>query len=250
MFLTALRSLTPSLILLALLVLGAPFAQAQQPPSSHIGKTVVVDAPQDAWQKRRQQTLGWIRTFQNDKLDKTQREAAYRQFDQVLTAFDKNPFGITPMEAMDLLQLYYIPSESNMLESQLLTVAAIATTGWYDALRFADESGRAEIVNNEEFFKRALFQRKDEFIRFLTEQPQKAAEAVSKGIALAQAIVQRKAIGYDTHWPASYGLMRMQCGLQSASTCTTPRAKPEAEWPAAWEEAAARVTRYYRINKD
>lgn len=246
---TALHTLVRPLVLLALLLPVAPFALAQQAPA-HIGKTVIVDTPQDAWQKRRQQTLGWVRTFQNDKLDKAQREAAYRQFDQVLTAFDKNPFGITPMEAMDLLQLYYIPSENNMLESQLLIVSAVATVGWYDALRFADESGRAEIVNNEEFFKRAIFQRKDEFIRFLTEQPQKAAEAVRKGIATAQALVQRNAIAYDPHWPASYGLMRMQCGLQGAKTCASPRAKPEAEWSAAWDEAAARVTRYYRINKD
>lgn len=249
MFLTAIRLLARPLALLPLLLSVGPVALAQQAPA-HIGKTVVVEAPQDAWQKRRQQTLDWIRDYQNDKLGKAQREAAYRQIDQVLTAFDKNPFGITPMEAMDLLQLYYIPSEDNVLEDQLLMVSTIATLGWYDALRFADESGRAEIVNNEQFFKRAIFQRKDEFIRLLTEQPDKAAAAVGKGIATARAIVRSKAITYDTQWPTSYGLLRMQCGLQGTKTCASPRAKPETDWPAAWDEAAARVTRYYRLNKD
>lgn len=244
MFLIAARTL---LVLLPLFT--GTFALAQQAPA-HIGKTVAVEAPQDAWQKRRQQTLEWIRIYQNDKLGKAQREAAYGQIDKVLNAFDKNPFGITPMEAMDLMQLFYIPSEDNALEAQLRMVSTIATLGWYDALRFADESGRAEIVNNEQFFKRAIFQRKDEFIRLLTEQPEKAAEAVGKGIATAQAIARRNAIGYAPQWPASYGLMRMQCGLQGAKTCAKPRPLPEADWPTAWDEATARVTRYYRLNKD
>jgi hypothetical protein len=45
-----------------------------------------------------------------------------------------------------------------------------ASLGWYDALRFGSESGRAEIVNNEGFFKRTLIlagkQKVDDFLSF------------------------------------------------------------------------------------
>jgi hypothetical protein len=45
-----------------------------------------------------------------------------------------------------------------------------ATLGWYDPLSFGSESGRAEIVNNEGSFKRALVlagkQKVDDFLSF------------------------------------------------------------------------------------
>ena len=220
---------------------------AQQDKS--IGKTVVVETQVDAWQVRRKQTIEWIQAASNEKLGKSQREAAYKKFDDVLTHFDKNLFGITPMEAMDLMQIFYIPNEAGKMETQLTLVAALATAGWYDALRFADESGRAEIVNNEEFFKRSLMTRKDEFIAFLTDEPEKAAKAVAQGIHYAR-VAQEGHIKYDPHWPASYGLLRMQCGLSGAKTCKKPAEMPAKNWPAAFDDAAARVTHYYRLNKN
>ena len=126
----------------------ASFLSSLPAVAQTVGKTVVVDAPSDAWQVHRKQTLEWVRTFNNDKLPKSQREAAYKKFDAALTQFDKNLFSITPMEAMDLMQIFYVPNEDGKMETQLTLVAAIAAAGWYDALRFADESGRAEIANN------------------------------------------------------------------------------------------------------
>ena len=196
---------------------------------------------------RRKNTLKLIRTLQNKDTPKAEYDKVYKVVDDILTAFDKNLAGITPMEGMDLMQVFYIPNEDSFA-GQLQVLAFLATSGWYDALRFADESGRAEIVNNEEFFRRALMVKKDAFIGFMEKQPQEAAKAVEKGIQYAQDL--RDSTNYDRRWPASYGLMRMQCGMEGKTKCPVPLALAEKEWPQAFKEAADRVTRYYRINKD
>lgn len=224
-------------------------AVAQTAPTN--GQTVVVETPRDAWQTRRAQTIAVIRILQDESADRARREEARQKFDATLTRFEKDTFSITPMEAMDLFQVFYVPNEPGRMENLLQLVAMQATLGWYDALRFADESGRAEIVNNEAFFKRALMVRKDEFIAFLEKEPAKAAKAVASAVQVARKFSQNEAmVHYDMHWPASYGLMRMQCGLEKSKTCARPDELPKKDWPAAFEEAAARVTRYYRINKD
>jgi hypothetical protein len=211
------------------------------------GETIVVRTSQDAWQIRRNSTLQLIRALESKKLPKAEDEKAIRAFDDILTAFDKNPLNITPMEGMDLMQVYYIPNEDNFI-AFLKILSLLTTSGWYDALRFADESGRAEIIHNEGFFKRALLVKKDAFVAFMEQQPQEAAAAVAWGVEFASRF--RSADDYDRRWPASYGLMRMQCGMEGKTKCLTPEALPEREWPQAFDEAAARVTRYYRINKD
>lgn len=220
---------------------------AQSAAKALPGKTIEVNTPQDAWQLRRTSTLQLIGILQRKDTPKPEYEKAFKAFDDILTAFDKNPTGITPMESMDLMQVSYIPNEDNFPD-QLALLALFATAGWYDALRFADESGRAEIVNNEAFFKRALMAKKDGFIAFMEKQPLEAAKAVARGIRIAEAT--RDTAQYDRRWPASYGLMRLQCGMEGKTSCPTPKAMPESEWPQAFKEAAARVTRYYRINKD
>lgn len=234
-------------------ILGSTLLQfnavAQMAPQ--LGKTVVVETPQDAWQTRRTQTISAIRILRDESADKAQREEARKSFDATLTRFEKDSFSFTPMEAMDLFQVFYVPNEPGKMEGLLKLVAIQATLGWYDALRFADESGRAEIVNNEAFFKRALMVRKDEFIEFLEKEPAKAANSVAQAIQIARRVSQQDAlVHYDVRWPASYGLMRMQCGMEGAKTCLKPTEMPKKDWPAAFTEAAARVTRYYRINKD
>lgn len=216
--------------------------------SPPLGKTVVVDVPRDAWQIRRSQTLTVLRTLANDKASKSERDVAAKNLDAILTQFEKSPVSITPMEAMDLLQAFYVPRESGKMELLLRMIAVQATLGWYDALRFGDESGRAEIVNNEAFFSRALMLRKDAFIRFIETEPAKAATAVEQGIQLARKL-QNIGVQYDAHWPASYGLLRMQCGLQGAKICPKPNEMPSKDWPAAFDKSAERITTYYRINK-
>lgn len=237
---------------LALAWAAALPAQAQAVKNQSSGKalpgqTIEVKTPQDAWQVRRKNTLQLIRALESKKLPKAEDDKAMKAFDDILTAFDKNPLNITPMEGMDLMQVYYVPNEDNFVEL-LKILSLLATSGWYDALRFADESGRAEIVNNEGFFKRALLVKKDAFVTFMEKQPKEAAAAVAWGVEFAGNF--RSTSYYDRRWPVSYGLMRMQCGMEGKTQCPTPEALPEKEWPKAFEEAAARVTRYYRVNKD
>lgn len=234
-------------VCLALAWVSALPAQAQSAANALPGKTIEVKTPQDAWQVRRKSTLQLIRALQSKDTPKAEYDKALKAFDDILTAYDKNPAGITPMEGMDLMQVFYIPNEQNF-PVQLQALAFLATSGWYDALRFADESGRAEIINNEEFFKRALMVKKDAFIAFMEKQPQEAAAAVAEGIQFAERL--RDATYYDRRWPASYGLMRMRCGMGGKAKCPVPEALPKKEWPQAFKEAADRVTRYYRINKD
>lgn len=242
-----LARLAPLATCLVLAWTAALPAHAQSAAKGMPGKTIEVKTPQDAWQMRRKSTLQLIRALQSKDTSKAEQEKAYKVFDGILTAFDKNPAAVTPMEGMDLMQVFYIPNEDNF-PTQLQVLAFLATSGWYDALRFADESGRAEIASNEEFFKRALMVKKDAFIAFMEKQPQEAAKAVAQGVQFAEDL--RDTTYYDRRWPASYGLMRMQCGMEGKTKCPAPEALPEKEWPQAFKEAAARVTRYYRINKD
>lgn len=92
----------------------------------------------------------------------------------------------------------------------------------------------------------ALLVKKNAFITYMEKQPQEAAIAVADGIQFADQL--RNAAYYDRNWPASYGRLRMQCGIEGK--CAAPEVLPEKEWPQAFQEAVARVTRYYRINKN
>src|SRR5258708_33362509 len=81
-------------------------------------------------------------------------EAARKTLDATVTEFEKRPFSRTPMENMEILGVFYVPKDG--IEKSLVIVAANAVLGWYDALRFGSESGRAEILNNEGFLKKAF----------------------------------------------------------------------------------------------
>lgn len=123
--------------------------------------------------------------------------------------------------------------------------------GWYDALRFADDSGRAEIIDNEFFFNRAYRLGGQQQIQllsdFLTTQPQQAAQAVQAGIAMARN-ARARGDKYDEHWPTAYGLQRMMCGLEGKKDCPKPPAMPQAQWDGAFAKAVATVENYYRDN--
>lgn len=210
--------------------------------------TVVVHVEPQPWQVRRQGVMQLIKRI-NDSQGKD--EAALKEFDGVLTKFEKDMVSITPMEAMDLMHFFYVPQDQGLhLDQTLTTVAALATLGWYDALRFADASGRAEIVNNERFFLRP-FSADDgrglkEMTAYLKRRPKEAAAAVQAGIQAARKL--RGHVHYDEDWPSAYGLLAMQCGLAGNKHCPKPTPMPEAKWDAAFDEAAARVEHYYRIN--
>jgi hypothetical protein len=203
------------------------------------GPAVIQVEPQ-SWQARRGEFARIVNNL-NSK-DAQVMEA----FKAVLTEFEQKPFSRTPMENMEILGVYYVPAEG--IEPTLTYIAANAALGWYDALRYGSESGRAEILHNEGFFKLPLVLGGEEFIqqavKFFVEQPEKTAELVLKGIALADALKDDPR--YDHRWPSAYGLERTMCAL--GADCTPPSALPKAQWADAWEETKARVLRYYRNN--
>ena len=241
------------LLLSALLVGCCAGVQAAEPANTAksataANRTVLLEGKPDPWQVRRKQVIDLVATIvKSEYKDK----AAKDKFDKVLASFDKDFVSITPMEAMDLQRIYYVPlSKPVEMESNLGVVVALATLGWYDALRFADASGRAEIQDNESFFLRAFTapgsKSLDEVVAFLKDKPLEAARAVKTGTDAARTVLGR--IHYDIHWPASYGLLRSQCALQREQNCKRPVPLAQDQWPAAFEEAVAATTRYYRDN--
>lgn len=237
----------------ALLTVCAAGVQAAGPantvtPTKVANHTVLLDTKPDPWQVRRKQVIDLAAAIlKSEYKDK----AAKEKFDKILVNFDKDFVSITPMEAMDLQRIYYVPlSKPVEMESNLGVVVALATLGWYDALRFADASGRAEIRDSESFFLRAFTapgsKSLDEVVAFLKDKPVEAARAVKTGTDAARTVLGR--IHYDIHWPASYGLLRSQCALQREQNCKRPVPLPQDQWPAAFEEAVATTTRYYRDN--
>jgi hypothetical protein len=135
------------------------------------------------------------------------------------------------------------------IEQLLEMIAGQATLGWYDALRFADASGRAEIVNNEAFFTLPFDNNIQVFSQFIKDHPEQAAAWVKAGIHYAREKIKANSIGYDQYWPASYGLLRMQCGLKNAKTCEVPKPQPASEWPALLDQAAQKVSDFYGPDK-
>lgn len=240
------KNFVAALALGALILLGfaATRAQAQgaAPPAQQAAPT---PSQTETWQARRLRTLDVIRVMKDPQADKATHQAAFNAFDAILSRFEKAPYRVTPMEAMDLYQLFYLTREADKMASHLLMISWSATLGWYDALRFADDSGRAEILNVERFFDRALRVRRAEYQEFLKKEPQKAAAAVAEGIASARKMVAATQGLYDVRWPVAYGLLAAQCASQGGKSCARPPELPPDKWPAAFEDAVARVQQHY-----
>jgi len=222
-----------------LAIVMAPASRADSAPPA-VGKVVTIPVQPQAWQSRRAE---FARILNNlDGKD----PATLRPFEAVLTEFEQQPFSRTPMENMEILGVFYLPREG--IDPILTYIAANAALGWYDALRYGPESGRSEILHNESFFKLSLVFAGEDFaqqaVKFFEEQPEKTAQLVQKGLAIADKLKDDPR--YDHQWPSAYGLERMMCA--TSGECSPPSAMPAAQWGDAWEETKARVTRYYRIN--
>jgi len=191
-------------------------------PRGNPGQTVEIKVQPQAWQVRRSE---FAKTVNAINASQGKDQAALKKLDMILTDMEKTPMSRT-------------------------MISAYAILGWYDALRFGDESGRAEIVNNERFFLRAFALSGEDGVKQLTiliqEHPKEAAEAVQKGVLIAT--TYRGKVQYDESWPSAYGLQRTLCGLEGAKECPKPQALPKDKWNAAFEEAVARVKHYYRDN--
>ena len=195
--------------------------------------------PLQEWQVRREKLDHVINgARQNDP-------AALKQFDQILTEMEQHPHDRTPLEVLDVVGSYYLPNEG--IEKSLAVVATQLVLGWYDVLRYATASGRAEVIDNEQFFIRALVLSghdvTDKSIKFLTEHQEQASKLVAEGIQDAQPF--RDAPSYDRQWPTAYGLERLLCASGDAEKCKAPASLPKDQWDAAWAESKKAVTDYF-----
>jgi hypothetical protein len=191
----------------------------------------------EAWQVRRAQFAGIVRGAQHG--DAASRTA----LNTVLTEFETTPLSRTPMENLDILGVFYIPKDG--VEKALPVIVMNQVLGWYDVLRFATESGRAEIAQNEGFFKRPFVLAGADSVRqmstWMHEHPDQVAAAVRQGIGFAEK--NKDSHAYDDHWPTAYGLERSIC--VQGGNCETPASLPKDQWPDAWQAAKQRVLAYY-----
>lgn len=234
------------------LALGVLFSVPMTPLAAHAqDKVIQVQTLQDAWQVRSAQTQEIINVIRDPDATQAQHANALNEFDARLTAAEKGE--LTPIETMALFGLFYVPKElqkeSPDIDTLLKAIATQATLGWYDALRFADKRGRAEIVSNEAFFTLPFDQNTQVFVQFMKDHPEQAAAAVKAGIRYAREKIKAKSITYDQHWAASYGMLCMQCALKNAKTCEEPKPQPASEWPTQLDQADQKVSTFYRADK-
>lgn len=241
-----------ALIAFSLLVFSASISahaadvQSQTLPSGPVasvtsGQVKPIQAELQPWQRRR---MEFTKTVQGaSKGDPIAR----KDFDKILTDFETHTFSRTPLENMEILGVFYVPKDG--IEKAMPIVIANAVLGWYDALRFASESGRAEIINNEGFFKKAFVLGGPELannaVQFLQNNPEKVAKSLTLGFSFADKF--RDEASYDRHWPTAYGLEQMTCA--TGGLCQAAPPMPKDQWNKAWEEAKQRVASYYQLGK-
>jgi hypothetical protein len=194
--------------------------------------------PQAYWQTRRAEFTKIVKDMRSGD------PSAPKRLDDVLTEFDTKPLVRTPLENMEIVGVYYLPREG--IEKCMSVIAMNAALGWYDVLRFASESGREEISNNESFFKRAFLVAGPQFgpaaIKYASDHPDAMARLVEQGLAMAG---QRRDAPYDHLWPQSYGLERAICAQGGA--CTPMAVLPREQWDSAWQQTRTRVKQYFAI---
>lgn len=174
--------------------------------------------------------------------------AAATALDQILTDYESAAFRYTPLESLEIIGFYFLPREG--MERAFQLIVAQQVMGWYDVLRYASDSGRVEIVNNEGFFKLPIAiagpRIGAQASKYFDERPADARMMLARGFAFADA--WRETQNYDRHWPAYYGIERSIC-LQNHSICKLEPELDRTKWDAAWNEAKQRVAAYYQLDK-
>ena len=214
---------------------------APSPPTAVQPHTVTVAVEPQAWQKRRMEFAATVgAAAKGDK-------AALQALATMRTAYDADPFARTPMENMDFVGMFYAPTQD--LGKIMPMIVANAALGWYDALRFGSASGRAEISNNEAFFKKALMMGGPETVqkalKLIQDEPAESAKLVEEGLKLAE--LHKDDPRYDHRWPTAYGLERMSCAM--GNPCTSIPEMLKEQWADAWNQAIQRVHEYYAAKK-
>ena len=231
------------MIITSILALGAD-AQNATPPQGGAylpGQVVTVPVQMQPWQVRRAAYRELAQRLRQGDF------SASKDYDAVLTEFDTGVLARTPVENLEILGDFYIPKEG--VDPALAIVVQDLVLGWYDALRFASESGRVEIVNNEGFFKKAFAQGgpdvTNKAVKFVQGNPDRVHALVAQGISYAEKY--RETNNYDRHWPTAYGIERLLCA--QGGPCTQPTELPKEQWDRAWEEAKHRVSSYFEPPK-
>ena len=188
-----------------------------------LGSQVGTPAELKAWQRRRQESQGIITAGLANPGD----PSAHRAMDALLSDYETHVLTRTPLENLDLIGRFYLPKDG--VEKCLPVVVLNCVLGWYDALRFASESGRAEILNNERLYGRVYFlggeAAKASVMRFAREHPERVKALVEQGIGFAEKF--RNTRNYDGQWPTAFGLGRM---IEAMGGSSEQKFLPESEW--------------------
>jgi len=240
------KYITPLVLSILTCVLPAlPVAHAQD------NKVTVIQFPKDGWELRREETAAIIKTINDPKSTKDQLDKAIREFDARLT--ESEQIRLTPIETMELLGVFYVPKELKNKNPDYATLLKVITTqatlGWYDALRYTDESGREEIANHASFFSLAFGANRQYFLQYMKDYPEQTAAAVKAGIQNARNMIKAKHNNYDEQWPSAYGMARMKCVVANAKVCEHPTPRPISEWPALLDQADKKVSAFYSASK-
>jgi hypothetical protein len=210
-------------------------------PSNISSKEIKIQVAQQPWQKRRADFSKIVQGLRENSAD------AKKDFDAVLTEFETRTLNRTPIENMEILGVFYVPKGG--VDPALSVIAMNAVLGWYDALRFASESGRAEITNNEGFFKKSIIlgdpETQKKAVKFLQNNPERVAQLLAQGMSYAEKF--RETSSYDRLWVTAYGMEKYIC--KTGGSCQPPQALPKEQWDSAWKEAKQRVTSYYTAAK-
>lgn len=210
-------------------------------PSAVTSQVKSIQIELQPWQQRRKEFAKTVQGLRE------RNQTAQKDFDAILTEFETKLLSRTPMENMEILGVFYVPKDG--IEKCFPVIIQNTVLGWYDALRFASASGRAEILNNEGFFKKAFVISGSESgakaVKFIESNPERVAQLLKQGFSFAEKF--RETSNYDRRWPTAYGLERIICA--QGGSCITPPSIPKEQWDKAWDEAKQRVSSYYQPGK-
>ncbi len=221
--------------LILFFVFGMPVYSQEQP-----GTSIKMPVESRAWQKRRFESQKILTAGLNNPGDPKANIA----LDELLTDYENHILTRTPLENLDLIGRFYIPKDG--VEKCLPVVVLNCVLGWYDALRFASESGRAEILNNERMFGMVYLlggeKAKLAIMKLASENPGRIKILVEQGMGFAEKF--RNTTNYDRRWPNAFGLERM---IDAMGGNSEAKLLPKGDWDKAWMEAKSKVTTYYGV---
>lgn len=203
-------------------------------------KTITYNAPKQPWQVRRSQYIQDLQGVRNQDV------SAVSSIRETLTEIEENQVSRTPLEFIEIFGSFYMANEG-FNEIALKLMVTHQTLAWYDTLRYASRSGRAEILNNEQLFLKPWVISggtvKNDLLAFIKNNPEKTNEIVQEALAEAR---QLRTLKRDESWPSAYGLENFTCVL--SKQCPAKEVLPKSKWNQAWQDSEQKVSGYY-LNK-